>query len=297
MNTPVSDSGPVFRLVQLTGLTLISLLLFSLLTVLVVGGDLESLRSLKIAQLMQSIGIFFVPPLVLASVWSRRPASWLKLTVAPSWRKGLLVVLTMWSAIPAINLIGEWNDGIQLPSSLAGLESALRAMENEAEVMTERLLVMESWLDLILTIGLVAIIPALGEELFFRATVQQLLQSTKAKHLAVWLTAILFSFFHFQFFGFVPRMLLGAIMGYIMLWSGSLWYPVIAHFVNNATVVSFYFMEQRGWVSLDLENFGSATTAIAGYISIVVCVVMMLVVKKQFSVTIPEDEYEINSRE
>jgi hypothetical protein len=115
MKAHESDSGPVFRLFQLAGLTLVSLLLFSLLTVLVAGGDLESIRSLKLAQLLQSIGIFFVPPLVLASVWSHRPAAWLKLTQVPSAKKGLLVLLTMWSAIPAINLIGEWNDSIVLP--------------------------------------------------------------------------------------------------------------------------------------------------------------------------------------
>ncbi|ODT55918.1 MAG: hypothetical protein BGP01_13685 [Paludibacter sp. 47-17] len=293
MKAHESDSGPVFRLFQLAGLTLVSLLLFSLLTVLVAGGDLESIRSLKLAQLLQSIGIFFVPPLVLASVWSHRPAAWLKLTQVPSAKKGLLVLLTMWSAIPAINLIGEWNDSIVLPGSLATLEAAMRAMEQRAEEMTERLMVMEDWVALLSTLGLVAVIPALGEELFFRATVQQLLHSKVGKHLAVWLAAVIFSFIHFQFYGFVPRMLLGAIMGYLMVWSGSLWYPVIAHFVNNATVVSFYFMHQQGWVDLDLERFGSDTTALAGYISIVVCTVMMLVVKKQFDTPTPGGEGEV----
>jgi hypothetical protein len=72
-----------------------------------------------------------------------------------------------------------------------------------------------------------------------------------------------------------------------MVWSGSLWYPVIAHFVNNATVVSFILYASAGWVDLDLERFGSDTTALAGYISIVVCTVMMLVVKKQFDTPIP----------
>jgi hypothetical protein len=292
MKANSSNSGPLFRLVQLAGITLVSLLFFSLLTVLISGGDPESIRSLKLAQLLQSIGIFFVPPMVLATVWSRRPVAWLKLTGIPSAKKGMLVMLTMWSAIPAINLIGEWNDSIVLPESFSALELAMRAMEQRAKEMTERLMEMNNWGALVLTLGLVAVIPALGEELFFRATVQQLLQSATGKHLAVWLTAIIFSFIHFQFYGFVPRMLLGAIMGYLMVWSGSLWYPIIAHFVNNATVVTFFFMQQRGWVDLDLEKFGSETTAVAGYISIVVCVVMMLVVKKQVQSPVPGDEVE-----
>lgn len=292
MKAHPSNSGPLFRLVQLAGVTLLSLLFFSLLTVLISGGELESVRSLKLAQLLQSIGIFFVPPIVLATVWSKRPVAWLKLSGVPSAKKGLLVMLTMWSAIPAINLIGEWNDRIVLPETFSALEEAMRAMEQRAKELTEQLMEMNNWGALLLTLGLVAVIPALGEELFFRATVQQLLQSAIGKHLAVWLAAIIFSFIHFQFYGFVPRMLLGAIMGYFMVWSGSLWYPILAHFVNNATVVTFYFLQQRGWVDLDLETFGSETTATAGYISIVVCVVMMLVVKNQIENQVPDDEVE-----
>lgn len=278
-----SDSGPGFRLFLLTGVTLISLVLFSLLTMLVTGNELESIRSLKIAQLLQSIGIFFVPPLVLVFYWSETPAQWLKINKLPSFKTGLLVMLTMWSAIPAINLTGEWNNSIQLPESLSGLESGLRAMEQKAEELTERLMVMENPGALLLTLGLVAVVPALGEELFFRATIQQLIQSKTGKHIAVWLTAIIFSFIHFQFYGFIPRMLLGAMMGYLMVWSGSLWYPVIAHFVNNATVVVFYFSEQQGWNSIDLEKFGSETTAFAGYISIAVCSLLLFVLKKHFA--------------
>ncbi len=283
MNERSAESGPGFRLFQLTGLTLISLLLFSLISVLVVGGDLESVSSLKIAQMLQSIGIFFVPPLVLVFTWTRKPARWLRITNAPSLKNGLLVMLMMWTAIPAINLLGEWNDSIQLPAALSGLENSLRSMEKEAEVLTERLMVMEDPGALWLTLGLIAILPALGEELFFRGTVQQLIQSKSGKHLAVWITAIIFSFIHFQFYGFIPRMVLGAIMGYLMVWSGSLWYPVLAHFVNNATVVVFYFLEQRGLITLDLEHFGSEATAYAGYAGIVICSIMLVVVKKQVS--------------
>lgn len=288
MNTRFSDSGPGSRLVQLTGLTLLSLLLFSLLTVIVTGGELESIHSLKLAQLLQSIGIFFVPPLVLAFIWSNKPAGWLKVNRAPSFGNALLVIVTMWSALPAINLIGEWNDGIELPEALAGMETAMRAMELKAKAMTERLLIMENPGALLLTLGLVAVIPALGEELFFRATIQQLLVSKTGKHIAVWLTAIIFSFIHFQFYGFIPRMLLGAIMGYMMVWSGSLWYPVLAHFVNNATVVVFYFLEQRALVTVDLESFGSKATAYAGYLSIVVCSLMMMIVKKRLEAGYPK---------
>ncbi len=257
------------KTIQLIGVTLFSFLLFSLLSMLITGGDFSSLNSLRFAQLLQSIGLFILPPLLLAYVWSSRPSEWLQTNHRPELPVSLLVVLIMWAAIPAINLLGSLNQQLQLPEALAGFEATLKAMEAEAEALTERLLVMNTAGELLITIGIVALVPAIGEELFFRGTIQRLIHSKWGPHAAVWLTALLFSAIHFQFYGFVPRMMLGALMGYLLVWSGSLWYPVIAHFVNNATVVLFYFADKKGWIHFDLENFGGRETAIAGYISIV----------------------------
>lgn len=256
------------KTIQLIGLTLFSFFLFSLLSMMITGGDFSSLNSLRLAQLLQSIGLFILPPLLLAYVWSSTPSEWLQTHRRPALPLSMLVVLIMWAAIPAINLLGSLNQQLHLPDSMAALETTLKAMEAEAEALTERLLVMNNAGELLITIGLVALIPAVGEELFFRGTIQKLIHTKWGPHAAVWLTALLFSAIHFQFYGFVPRMMLGALMGYLMVWSGSLWYPVIAHFINNATVVLFYFADQKGWIHFDLENFGGRETAIAGYISI-----------------------------
>jgi len=263
------------KVVQLVALTLFSFLFFTLISLLVTGGDFSTIYSLRGAQLLQSVGLFVLPPLVLAFLWSQRPAEWLQTDRMPSVSTALLVVVLMWAAIPSINLLGSYNHDLQLPEALSGLESRLKAMEVDAKVLTERLLAIDSVSDLLISLFIIAFVPAVGEELFFRGTIQRLIQSKWGPHLGVWLTALIFSAIHFQFYGFLPRMMLGALMGYLLVWSGSLWYPMVAHFVNNATVVLFYFAERKGWISFDLENFGSRGTAVAGYISIVLVSVLL----------------------
>lgn len=280
MKSIFENASTSAKTIQLIGLTLFSFLLFSLVSMLITGGDFSSLTSLRLAQLLQSVGLFVLPPLVLAYVWSSTPSEWLHAHRRPELPVSLLVVLIMWSAIPAINLLGSLNQQIQLPESLAGLEASLKAMEAEAEALTKRLLTMNSVGEFLFTIGLVALIPAVGEELFFRGVIQKLIHTKWGPHAAVWLTALIFSAIHFQFYGFVPRMMLGALMGYLLVWSGSLWYPIVAHFVNNATVVFFYFADQRGWIHFDLENFGGRETAIAGYVSIVVVSFLLWVYRR-----------------
>jgi membrane protease YdiL (CAAX protease family) len=111
---------------------------------------------------------------------------------------------------------------------------------------------------LLLNLFVVAILPAIGEELIFRGAFQKLFsQLFKNKHIGIWLAAALFSAIHLQFYGFIPRMLLGAIFGYLLYWSGSLWVPIWAHFVNNAMGVTLSYLSQKGIVSEDIENIGT----------------------------------------
>ncbi len=98
---------------------------------------------------------------------------------------------------------------------------------------------------------------ALSEELFFRGLIQRSMQNVcKNVHVAVWVTAILFSAFHMQFYGFLPRMLMGAYLGYLFLWSGSLWVSIMAHFVNNGMAVLLIWLANRGKISVDADKVG-----------------------------------------
>ena len=97
-----------------------------------------------------------------------------------------------------------------------------------------------------------------GEEIFFRGMLTRIfLDKPMNKHLAIWLGAIVFSFMHFQFFGFVPRVLMGALFGYMLVWSGSLWVPIIAHAINNSVVVLSTYALERGYLSQSLDVYGT----------------------------------------
>jgi membrane protease YdiL (CAAX protease family) len=280
------QSSNTARVFQLIALTFSSFLLFTLISVVITGGDFTEVRDLKVAQLLQSVGLFVIPPLLLAFLWSREPTAYLKINHPPALTMVLLVVLIMWVAIPAINLLGELNKSIQLPASMSYLEELFKSMEQRAMELTDSLLAVDTWGGLLFTIILVALIPAFGEELFFRGVIQQLLQGKMGKHLAVWLAALIFSAIHFQFYGFIPRTLLGALMGYLLVWSGSLWYPIVAHFVNNATVVVFVFADSKGWVNFDIEAIGSKPMGVVGYLSIGAVLALLLFFRKQFKMSV-----------
>ncbi|MDB4655998.1 CPBP family intramembrane metalloprotease, partial [Flavobacteriales bacterium] len=101
----------------------------------------------------------------------------------------------------------------------------------------------------------------------------------KNPHLAIWVTAVVFSAVHFQFLGFVPRMLMGAAMGYLFFWSGNLWYPIMAHFTNNAMAVVLSYGIQHGAVRSEIENAGIENGTMAA-LSLLFCLMLLYLFKK-----------------
>jgi uncharacterized protein len=153
------------------------------------------------------------------------------------------------------SFIMEWNQELVFPEYLKSFEDWARARENEAARQTEALTKMDSPLELLIGLLVIAILPAVGEEFVFRGIIQnELYRGTRNAHVAIWFAAILFSAIHFQFFGFIPRMLLGALFGYLYYWSQNLWVPIFAHFINNgAQVIALYFY-QRGSFEFDIDK-------------------------------------------
>jgi hypothetical protein len=117
---------------------------------------------------------------------------------------------------------------------------------------------MDNYKDLVLNLFVLAVIPALGEELLFRGLLQKMFNELfKNKHIAILVTAAIFSAIHMQFYGFIPRMLLGALFGYLLVWSGSIWVPVLAHFFNNAMVVIFSYLSSKSLLPFDENTIGT----------------------------------------
>ena len=240
--------------------------------------DPEMLPVMKNLQIWQSLGIFVAPSLLIAWLAARNPWQFLGLDRKMILQPFLMVIVIMIVSIPAINQFIIWNEQMKLPGFLSGIEKWMSDKEEIAAGLTEAFLVTGSVWGLLVNILMIAVIPAFGEELFFRGILQKLLgRWFKNIHLAVILASVLFSAMHFQFYGFLPRLLLGLIFGYLFAWSGNLWYPILAHLVNNIIpVLAYYFLgaeavenpfEQMGEGSLSLVWFagGLILTALAVY--------------------------------
>jgi uncharacterized protein len=283
------NSGTGSKIIQLVGISLFLMLFFSLVSIWITNGDLTNIGSLKLAQFLQSLGLFVLPPFILAYLWSENPLGYLRINRNPSADNIVLAIVIMLSAIPAINLLAELNHVIPFPESLSWLETHLTDLEKRAEDLTLRMLNVDSLTGLLVNLGLIAVVPAIGEELFFRGIIQRVLQDKFKAHAAVWITAIIFSAIHFQFFGFIPRMLMGALLGYLFLWTGNIWVPVAAHFTNNAAAVIYYFFRGKGGITIDLENTGKSETYFIGIISLVVVAVLVFYFRRQTKSSSPED--------
>jgi uncharacterized protein len=149
----------------------------------------------------------------------------------------------------------EWNSTAQFPEFLKGFEQWAREKEDLAAKMTEFLTEFNSFFEVAIALFVIAVLPAIGEEIVFRGIVQNLLRKlTNNIHVSIWIAAFLFSAIHLQFFGFVPRLLLGALFGYLYYWSGSLTMAMLAHFVNNGFSVLAIYFYQKGTMTYDLES-------------------------------------------
>lgn len=153
----------------------------------------------------------------------------------------------------------EWNASIHFPEFMNGFETWAKRMEDKATDVTLFLTHFDSIEQVIIAFIVIAVLPAIGEELVFRGLIQkEFYRGTKNIHLSIWISAILFSAIHVQFFGFVPRMLLGALFGYLYYWSGSLWVAMLAHFINNGIAVLGMYLHQAGYFDFEVESNESA---------------------------------------
>ncbi|PRY11011.1 hypothetical protein CLV24_112138 [Pontibacter ummariensis] len=198
---------------------------------------------------------FIVAPLVLLrSVnygidtylnWKVRPLVGLVLL------SGLLIVLIM----PANSVIINWNAELDFPAFMEGFERWAREQEDQLAELTRMITRFETVPQLLVGLLVFALIPAIGEELVFRGITQrQLFRWIGNTHAAIWVAAIIFGAIHVQFFGFLPRVLLGALFGYLYFWSGRISVPIMAHFVNNGFTVLMLYLQQTGAIDADVES-------------------------------------------
>jgi membrane protease YdiL (CAAX protease family) len=257
------------------------------------GRLLEDTGLLRLTQAIQSFSLFVLPPFFMALLNKEKPVSYLGLQ-RPNGRALVLGILSIVTAIPLINVLVSWNEGLHLPAGLEGVEAWMRQSEATATALTEQMLSGTSWLDLTWSLLIIAILAGFGEELFFRGLLQQWLGRLLGrkqrvmmgqtpdwvKHLSIWVVAFVFSAIHLQFFGFFPRLLLGAWFGYLLWWSGSVWVPVAAHMTNNALSALFLFAENKGWLTGDPDNLGLEASWWLSPLSLVALTALALLIRQ-----------------
>ena len=172
----------------------------------------------------------------------------------------------------------QWNMRLQLPAFLVDFEQWARQKEAEIHRMTVLLAACDSTVNFLNGLLVLALLPAVGEELVFRGMVQRLLHSmTKNMHVAICLSALIFSAIHLQFYGLVPRFLLGALLGYIYAWTQDLAFPIVAHFFNNASALFLLLLYQTGLTEQDVSaasGLPRPTIALCTVISIVLASIL-----------------------
>jgi uncharacterized protein len=274
---------PPFRQLQpyLKIMALIMVMIVTFLIVLAIGvvlsipifgrGMLDSLASLKdyadpltvnalkYFQIVSQIGIFIVPAVIFVILTDDDIFAYLNLKTGSKKLSIIFGFLLLLVPMPFINWLVQINNEIHLPAYLSRIEDWMRNSEDNAQKLTDAFLATSTLGGFLINMVMVAVLAAVGEELIFRGILVKLFREwTGNVHLAVIIPALLFSALHLQFYGFFGRLVLGIILGYLLLWSGSLWVPIIVHFLNNAMAVIVSFLDQRGLINIDLESFGSS---------------------------------------
>lgn len=206
----------------------------------------------------QDLLVFIAPAIVTMFILYRRPMHAMCLDRAPSCKALLVVVAFYIISLPAMNWLVLLNESMTLPSWMSGMEAWMRASEEQAAVLTRQLLDIHDVGKFVSVLLVVGIMAGLSEEMLFRGAMLKTIQDSRlGRHAAVWIAAIVFSAFHLQFFGFFPRLLLGVWFGYLLVWTRSLWVPIIAHALNNSTVVIFGYLTSLGKIPAGYgDNFG-----------------------------------------
>lgn len=230
----------------------------------------DTLVKIRCAVLLQDIFLFILPVLLTVALVAVNPMRFLNFSGKVSARSMLLTLAVVVVAIPAMNRLVAWNEGISLPESFSGLENILRNSEEAAKASVQALMGGTTLWDLLISVLIMGCLTGFAEELFFRGGLQTLLvKMLKNHHVAIWATAFIFSAVHLQFYGFVPRLVMGAFFGYLMWYGGSIWLPMAAHALNNSLVVINNWLLERKAIPVNADTIGVGDSA-SSYIYVII---------------------------
>ena len=302
MNSFISQKHPRFAAFQsVLGIifsVLIALLISQLLAVTGLGLDLEEVgtvlqnpenhpklkTSLLLLQGFSSLVAFIVTPLVFLKYFDNQLGTQNIFVPKPQQTNPLLYIILPFLILALMPLgaaIQEWNAGVVFPESLASFEIWAKDAEAQAQRITQFFVNFDSFGGFLFVLIVISLIPGIGEELLFRGLLQNKFKVIFGNvHVAIWVSAILFSLIHMQFYGFVPRMLLGALFGYLYYWSGNLLVPIVAHILHNGITLLLVYLYQQNISSIDIEQTGELNL-IQILISLVIGFILIFVFKQK----------------
>ena len=190
-----------------------------------------------------------------------------------------MVVLIEISFMGFNGWLQELNQAVSFPESLKGLEVLLKGMEDKLAETTKFFTDFTSFWQFLLAFCVIAVIAGIGEELIFRGLImRKLLLGTGNPHIAIWISAFIFAAIHFQFYGILPRMMLGVLFGYFYLWTGNIRVPIFAHIFNNGFAITIMYLHNIGIVKTDLESMDDVPLSIVGF-SLIATIGLMFLLK------------------
>jgi membrane protease YdiL (CAAX protease family) len=217
---------------------------------LLTGTGNKNIGFVRFLLISQSLSFFIIPAIFILNLLKPVNQKGFMIFKIPMIYEVALVILLAFCIIPITSFMGQLNSGIHLPEWLSGLEKWMIEQEDNADSLIGKLILSDTFWLMLLNLIMIAVLPAIGEELIFRGVFQKIFyRFFRSGHPAIWLTSFLFSALHFQFFGFIPRFILGLVFGYLFFWSGTLWFPVIAHFINNAVAVLGVYIKGTEYIN------------------------------------------------
>jgi membrane protease YdiL (CAAX protease family) len=239
---PLWEKPLWFQWLLLVTLLFSSYAVVGIIATIIPSSDLRSLAVLL------TLGTILLPALVYAGIVYPHPHHLQEAGFTPPIHAAyyLIAIFIMLFAIPLVQALAVWNEGLHLPSFMKGLDTWIRDTEKSQDGTITNLLAMPSYSSLLLNMVVMALFPAIAEEALFRGVFQKLLyRKTHNIHKAVFWGALIFSALHFQFLGFFPRLLLGMVLGYLFAYSESLWPSIIAHFIYDGSQVLLSYFQQH----------------------------------------------------
>lgn len=277
MTLPViKNASQGTKLLTFTLLLIFGLIFSNVLGVLVVimnGYDITNVKNLQIMQILSQVVGIMMPAVVYAILVKEKPLNYLGFNKIQAW--SLLGIVAIFAVVPFLSMVTEWNNGMVFPESMRAIEERLRTSQEKQEEIIKMFISQGSLFSSLL---IVAVLAAVCEELLFRSVIQNaLIKLCKNAHVAIIVTAIIFSAFHMDFFGFFPRAILGVMLGYMFWMSGSIIPSMLMHFFNNSTIVVLYYLNNRGFIDIDIDNFGSTDSVFVIILSLVVTVAIFVI--------------------